>query len=52
MFLLKNNNNKIPLNFPINGRNILTTDQLFNIQKIPKNMIVVGGGLKIIYIFF
>jgi NAD(P) transhydrogenase len=30
---------------PINGRNIINSDQVLNIPQIPKTMIVVGGGV-------
>src|SRR5215467_3184610 len=30
---------------PINGRNILNSDQILELKEIPKNLIVVGGGV-------
>ena len=30
---------------PVNGRNILNSDQILNIPEIPRTMIVVGGGV-------
>src|SRR5262249_12293952 len=32
-------------NIPLNGRTIVNSDQILNIQEIPKTLIVVGGGV-------
>lgn len=35
-----------PASFPFDGKNILTTDELFALTELPKSLLVVGGGVS------